>query len=407
MQSNTSYYWRLRYEPSTGPPVIGQIQSFTTPPALGESTPPIVSAIGRSGFSPTSAATVTWTVTFSKEVTGVDAGDFALQASGVTGSSIASVTPSGASSVFTVTANTGYSNGTLGLNLIDDDSIRDATNVPLAGTGAGNGSFTGEIYDVTRPPQPPKLTAIDPARLLETRSGLSTIDGLFNGIGVRGAGSVTELQITGRVGVPSDASAVVLNVTATGAQAAGFITVFPCGTTQPTVSNLNTTAGGTVPNAVVTKIGTGGKVCVFTSSATDIIVDINGYFPAGSSFTAIDPARLLETRSGLSTIDGLFNGIGVRGAGSVTELQVTGRVGVPSDASAVVLNVTATGAQAAGFITVFPCGTTRPTVSNLNTTAGGTVPNAVVTKIGTGGKVCVFTSSATDIIVDINGYFPA
>jgi hypothetical protein len=182
--------------------------------------------------------------------------------------------------VFTVTANTGYSNGTLGLNLIDDDSIRDATNVALAGNGAGNGSFTGEFYDVTRPPPPPKLTAIDPARLLETRSGLSTIDGLFNAIGVRGAGSVTELQITGRVGVPSDASAVVLNVTATNAQAAGFITVFPCGTTRPTVSNLNTTAGGTVPNAVVTKIGTGGKVCIFTSSATDIIADINGYFPA-------------------------------------------------------------------------------------------------------------------------------
>ena len=280
MQSNTTYYFRLRYEPTSGTPVMGQIQSFMTPPAAGQSVPPLVSAIGRSGFSPTSAATVTWTVTFNKTVTGVDAGDFALAASGVTGSSIASVTPSGASSVFTVTANTGYLNGTLRLNLVDDDTIRDATNVALGGNGAGNGSFTGDAYDVTRPPPPPKLTAIDPARLLETRSGLSTIDGLFNGIGIRSAGSVTELQITGRVGVPADASAVVLNVTATGAQAAGFITVYPCGAARPTVSNLNTTTGGTVPNAVITKIGTGGKVCIFTSSATDLITDINGYFPA-------------------------------------------------------------------------------------------------------------------------------
>jgi hypothetical protein len=164
-----------------------------------------------------------------------------------------------------------------------------------------------------------------------------------------------------------------------------------------------------VPNAVVTKIGAGGKICLYTQSATDLIADINGYFPAGSSYTSLVPARLLESRTdpGLATVDGQSLGVGVRAPGSVTEVQVTGRAGVPADASAVVLNVTVTGAQGPGYVTVYPCGGNPPNASNLNYVAGSTVPNAVVTKIGAGGKICLYTQSATDLIADINGYFPA
>src|SRR6185295_18541998 len=97
------------------------------------------------------------------------------------------------------------------------------------------------------------------------------------------------------------------------------------------------------------------------------------YFAAGSSLSSLVPARLLESRSGLATIDGQFNGVGVRGAGTVTALTVAGRGGVSGDAAAVVLNVTVTDAQAAGFVTVFPCGSARPLASNLNYVAGSTV----------------------------------
>ena len=109
----------------------------------------------------------------------------------------------------------------------------------------------------------------------------------------------------------------------------------------------------------------------------------------------------------MTTVDGQAQGIGQRPAGSVTELQIAGRAGVPADASAVVLNLAVTGAQSAGFITVFPCGTERPNAASLNYTAGQTVPNAVIAKVGTGGKVCLFTLGATDLIADVNGYFPA
>jgi len=162
-----------------------------------------------------------------------------------------------------------------------------------------------------------------------------------------------------------------------------------------------------VPNAVLAKIGAGGKVCVFTLAETDIVIDVNGYVPAGGSPVPLDPARVLETRPGLATADGRFQGIGRVAAQSVLELDLAGRLGVPATASAAFLNVTAVSPSGSGFLTVFPCGTTRPNASNVNYTAGQIVPNAVLAKIGGGGKVCVFSPAETDIVIDVNGYVPA
>ena len=258
-----------------------------------------------------------------------------------------------------------------------------------------NGSFSdGPVY-----------SSLNPSRLAETRPGLSTVDGQFNGIGTRPSGTTLELTVAGRGGVPADASAVVLNVTAVDARGAGYLTVFPCGSSQPNASSVNFAAGQTVANAVIARVGVGGRVCIFSQMAADLVVDVNGFFGAASSFASVVPARLLETRPGLATVDAQFNGVGLRGAGMVTELVVAGRGGVPINASTVVLNVTVTGAQAPGFVTVFPCGSPRPNASNLNYTAGQSTPNAVVSKVGTSGRVCIFTLTATDLIVDVNGYF--
>ena len=64
-------------------------------------------------------------------------------------------------------------------------------------------------------------------------------------------------------------------------------------------------------------------------------------------------------------------------------------------------------AQAPGYVTVYPCGQPVPTASNLNFVAGDTIPNAVVTSLGAGGKVCLFTFAPTHLIVDVNGWIPA
>jgi len=182
--------------------------------------------------------------------------------------------------------------------------------------------------------------------------------------------------------------------------------VYPCGVPTPAASNLNYQPGVNVPNAVLTKVGDGGKVCLFTLSPLDLIVDVNGSFAAGSGFVPLVPARLLDSRSvDGKTTDGVSARIGLRAAGSVTEVKVTGRGGVPEGAGAVSLNVTAVGAQAKGFVTVYPCGVETPAASNLNYQPGVNVPNAVLTKVGDGGKVCLFTLSPLDLIVDVNGSF--
>jgi MSHA biogenesis protein MshQ len=109
---------------------------------------PVVTSIARAASSPTNASSVSWTVTFNRPVTGVDATDFSLAVSGLTGTSITGVSGSGSS--YTVTANTGTGSGTLGLNLVDNDSITDASSFKLGGNGIGNGNFTGQVYSVDR-----------------------------------------------------------------------------------------------------------------------------------------------------------------------------------------------------------------------------------------------------------------
>ena len=249
------------------------------------------------------------------------------------------------------------------------------------------------------------LHSINPARVLDTRTGFTTIDGLQQGSGMPARGSITQLQIHNRASVPADASAVVLNVTVTQPERAGFVTVYPCGTDVPTASNINFLAGSTVANLVVSKIGADGTVCIFNSSAAHLVADVDGYFPAVTSYQPVDPARLLDTRSGFPTIDGQFSGDGIRPANTVTELTVDNRGGVPAGASTVMLNVTVTDGTQSGFLTVYPCGIAPPLASNLNYTPGTTAAVAVIAKVGVDGKVCILNSGATQVVVDVNGYF--
>lgn len=127
-----------------------------------------------------------------------------------------------------------------------------------------------------------------------------------------------------------------------------------------------------------------------------------------TGFTPLVPARLLDTRPGQQTIDGLAAGGGAIGPGETRSLPVTGRGGVPSvGAGAVVLNVTATSPTSASFLTVSPAGTPLPLASNLNFVAGQTIPNLVIAKIGTNGEVSLTNNTGSvHVIADVAGWFP-
>ncbi|MEO6126210.1 MAG: glycosyl hydrolase family 18 protein [Ilumatobacteraceae bacterium] len=242
-----------------------------------------------------------------------------------------------------------------------------------------------------------------PARLLETRPNLPTIDGLAAGGGPLKPGTVLRLQVAGRGDVSADARAAVLNVTADGATLPGYITTWPCDSPAPATSNVNFPAHSPIANAVVTGLGPDGSVCISASTATNVIVDAFGELPLASYQPLTTPGRILDTRVGGRTVDGDFSGGGIMTNGSRIELQVTGRAGIPSGASSVVLNVTVDGPLLPGFITVYPCEVARPLVSNVNYAAGQTLPNLVITELSAKGTVCLFNSSSTHIVVDVFG----
>lgn len=256
----------------------------------------------------------------------------------------------------------------------------------------------------------PTFIGLTPARLMDTRAGGATVDGQARGAGAIGPNATTSVVVVGRGGVPaSNVNSVALNVTATGATSASYLTVFPTGAARPEASSLNFSAGQTIPNMVIAQVGAGGSISLFNSAgSTNLLVDVLGYFPTGGGFTSLVPGRLMDTRSGGVTVDNQFARAGALGPTAVRNVTVIGRGGVPgSGAGSVVLNVTATAPTATSFLTVYPAGAARPTASNLNLTPGATVPNLVVVPVGVGGQASIYNDAGnTDVLVDVVGWFP-
>ena len=88
------------------------------------------------------------------------------------------------------------------------------------------------------------------------------------------------------------------------------------------------------------------------------------------------------------------------------QVPVLGISGVPlTGVTAVSLNLTAVGPTAEGYVTVWPCGSTKPGTSNVNFVKDQVVPNAVIAPVDSTGKVCIASSVGTHVVVDINGWF--
>jgi sugar lactone lactonase YvrE len=244
-----------------------------------------------------------------------------------------------------------------------------------------------------------------PVRVFDTRPGEP--DGLVPVAKVQVGGErVLRVKVTGVGGVPvSGVGAVALNVTAVDPQGAGFVTVFPCGD-RPLASNLNFTAGQTVPNSVIAPVSAAGEVCFYSNVNTHLLADVSGWFASAAGFSPVTPVRVFDTRPGEP--DGVVPVPKAQvGGSSVLRVKVTGVGGVPaSGVGAVALNVTAVGPQGAGFVTVFPCGD-RPLASNLNFTAGQTVPNSVIAPVSALGEVCFYGNVNTYLLADVSGWFAA
>jgi hypothetical protein len=241
-----------------------------------------------------------------------------------------------------------------------------------------------------------------------------------------GANGTLDINVAGAFGVPGNATAAVLNVTAISPLAGGYLTIFPTGAAQPFTSNLNYSAGEVVPNLVEVGIGDNGNVSIFSSAHTDVVVDLEGYVGpvalGGSGAGLYNPlpisARLCDTRAGnLSNLtggDAQCNGFLNKGtrlaANGTIGVTVAGNNEIPPGATAAVLNVTEVNPGAAGFLTVYPLGVTKPLTANVNFGAGQTTGNRVTVPLSTGlfpGEISIFSSAATDVVVDVSGYYSA
>jgi len=232
--------------------------------------------------------------------------------------------------------------------------------------------------------------AVTPVRVLDTRQpiGVPTVAKVA-------AGGVVKLKLTGTNGIPDDAGAVALNVTATNGSANGYVTVYPDGTTAPSSSNLNFAEHQTVPNTVIVQLGADGTVDLKNNSTgtTDLVADLQGYYgTVGAGYVAHAPTRLVDTRVTKQTIPA--NGTLRVYLGSTGE-------------SAAALNVTVTDPTSNGFITAYPDGAAPPSTSSVNYGAHQTIANEVMARAGANGYVDFenVSSGAADLIVDLNGLF--
>lgn len=244
-----------------------------------------------------------------------------------------------------------------------------------------------------------RFNPMTPVRILDTRT-TNTPSGVAGRVP---EGGTLDLQITGAHGIPVDATAVVMNVTAVMPTGAGFITAYPRGVTRPLAANLNFAPGDIVPNLVTVGIGSNGQVTLYQQGGTnDIVADVVGYYSpvSGAYFTPMTPVRALDTRNGTGAAQARV------GQGGEVSLQVANANGVPANATGVVINVTAVTPDTAGYITAYPNGVSRPLAANLNFAPGAIVPNLVIVGIGTQGKVNFYNQNGSlDLVGDIVGYY--
>ncbi len=227
------------------------------------------------------------------------------------------------------------------------------------------------------------VNPVTPTRFLDTRNGRGLGNPHLGHVGGRFA-----LQVAGVGPVPAGVKAALLNVTVIDPDGPGYVTVYNCGA-QPLVSNVNFPAGQVVANLVAAALDSAGHVCLALSTTSHVVVDVVGWFGStGLRLQAATPQRIVDTRSG---------------RGHAGPVPAGGAFAVPVAARALLATITAVVPTAPGYLTAYPCGA-RPNASTLNYKGGDVVPNLAAVA-SAGGSVCIYTSAASNVLVDQAGVF--
>ncbi|MGL5927751.1 MAG: hypothetical protein ACRCY8_02330 [Dermatophilaceae bacterium] len=277
----------------------------------------------------------------------------------------------------------------------------------VIGTADGASSGTALTSSTPRVSERGQYVARE-GRVMDTRSGVGVRRGAV------GARSTVTLKVAGASGVPATGvGSVVLNVTATGATGSSFVSVYPGGTTRPSVSSLNLTRGFTGANLVTVPVGPAGTVSFYNEAGSvQLIADLVGWYAkdvaiasTGTDFFPAVPERVFDSRSDWGERLGPDEYFPVSVSFPGYDARITGFV----------VNLTATGPTGSGFLSAVPTEpVAAPNTSSLNYTAGSTVPNLVTVRAPRqtvdGGIYPTFWiansgSASTHVIVDVVGFY--
>jgi len=336
----------------------------------------------------------------------------AMMPSNVTSASATLVGPSGP--LATCVLHKANTSGTASAILGGDNAVVVVPAAPLAkGTytvsvnsdgGNANWGFTVDPSAALTPvpPAPPgplgdtealtsqmPFQALTPFRFADSRSNIA--------IGRLPANQQVRVQIAGRSGLPADITAISANFTGVAASAAGYLTASNCAEINPSFSTLNFEANDGVPNQAIIPLSS-GDLCLFSSEATDIVIDINGYVSPTASqvFIPVAPKRLFDSRPSAQPLR----------PGQVLRIAVEGGASpAPADAVAVAVNLTGVMPDESGWIRVFPCDAPEPASSSLNPRIGRARANSAIVPTAADGTICLTSNVTSHIIVDITGWF--
>ena len=243
---------------------------------------------------------------------------------------------------------------------------------------------------------------LPPCRILDTRKP--------SGIPAIAAGGTLDFAIASNPCVPAQARAAAysLNVTVVPQGPLDYVEVWPSNSPQPqSVITLGSPSGQFGADAAIVQTSAGGSVSVYASNPTDIVLDTNGYFgaPGGSGallFHSVTPCRVADTRD--PTIRPL-GGPAMTGDSQRTFPVGTSSCKIPLGVQAYSLNVTVSPPAPLSFLTLWPTGLSKPFVSTVNDILGIILANAAIVPVGKNDSVDVYVYQASNVILDINGYF--
>ncbi len=281
------------------------------------------------------------------------------------------------------------------------------------------GDSAGQILTGIGTPLGLGFTPITPTRVCDTRIGSlippNGCNNNGNNPGTLNNSSLLDVPLSAYV--PSSAQAVLVNITVTNTTVDNdFVDLTEGGANKvPSISTVNIGSSQTVAEIATVTLGPSKDIQVFNMyGQADIIIDLAGYFsPLASSvynFGFINPERICDTRIGSNVSPNQCNKNGTLSSplspDSTLSVSASQVPGIPSNASGLVANITATNATQEGdYLTVFQSGTPKPPSSNLNIGSQQTVSNTVILPYSLAQDISIYNFIGTvDVIVDVVGY---